>query len=47
MTPEERAAQKAEELKKKIESGEPVEEEEDETAEIGVKSRFDLLEEEA
>jgi len=47
LTAEERAAQKAEELKKRIEQG-AVENEMDkkEKAEIGTKSRFDLLDEE-
>lgn len=47
LTAEERAAQKAEELKKRIEQGE-LENEMDkkEKAEIGTKSRFDLLDEE-
>jgi len=46
LTAEERAAQKAEELKKQIESGVSVSEEEKEKTEIGTKSRFDLLDEE-
>lgn len=46
LTAEERAAQKAEELKKRIESGVSVSEEEKEKTEIGTKSRFDLLDEE-
>ena len=46
MTAEERAAQKAEELKKKMESGMSLEDEKKEKTEIGTKSRFDLLDEE-
>jgi len=46
LTKEELAAQKAEELKNKIESGLPDKEEEDESNEVGTKSRFDLLDEE-
>jgi len=46
LTAEERAAQKAEELKKRIEEGELDNEGKKEKAEIGTKSRFDLLDEE-
>jgi len=46
LTAEERAAQKAEELKKKLESGMSLEDEKKEKTEIGTKSRFDLLDEE-
>ena len=46
LTAEERAAQKAEELKKKMESGMSLEDEKKEKTEIGTKSRFDLLDEE-
>jgi translation initiation factor 4B len=46
LTKEELAAQKAEELKNKIERGLPDKDEEDEKKEVGTKSRFDLLDEE-
>jgi len=47
LTVEERAAQKAEELKMKIEAGVPLSSEDDnEPVDIGVKSRFELLEDE-
>ena len=46
LTKEELAAQKAEELKNKIERGLPDKDEDDEVKEVGTKSRFDLLDEE-
>merc|ERR1711953_628183 len=46
LTKEELAAQKAEELKNKIERGLPDQDEDDEVKEVGTKSRFDLLDEE-
>jgi len=46
LTKEELAAQKAEELKNKIERGLPDKDDDDEVKEVGTKSRFDLLDEE-